>query len=75
MTNFNHHNFYLFIPPKLLKFKDAIRRKNWKSFNKLISKGAELYAKFDDGKTLAEKIDELKEVKNELLVGKSKSNL
>jgi len=40
--------------------KDAIKRRDFLSFNKLISKGADLFAKYDDGKTLAEKVKEIK---------------
>ena len=40
--------------------KDAIKRKDWQSFNKLISNGADIYAKYEDSKTLAEKIKEIK---------------
>ena len=39
---------------------DAIKRKDSASFNKLIRKGADLNARYEDGKTLAEKLKELK---------------
>ena len=40
--------------------KDAIKRRDFPSFNRLIIKGADLFAKYDDGKTLAEKLNEIK---------------
>ena len=37
--------------------RNAIRRKDFKAYDSLIIKGAELYAMDSDGETLAEKID------------------
>jgi hypothetical protein len=40
--------------------RNAIKRKDWKSFDSLIKKGADLYAPDGDGGTLAEKIEAIK---------------
>jgi len=43
---------------------DAIKRKDINALDKLIYKGAELYLRGDDGKTLKERVDELKRTIN-----------
>lgn len=39
--------------------KNAIRRKDWKAFPRLVDRGADIFATDDDGKTLMEKMDEV----------------
>lgn len=49
-----------YYPKATEDLKDAIKRKDIKAFDTLIRKGAEIYVRDDDGRTLVEKIEEIK---------------
>jgi len=52
-----------YYPKATQDLRNAIRRKDWIAFDALIRKGAEIYTLDDDGKTLAEKMSDVKRAK------------
>jgi hypothetical protein len=49
-----------YYPKATQDLRNAIRRKDWMAFDALVRKGAEIYTLDDDGKTLAEKMSDVK---------------
>jgi len=58
-----------YYPKATQDLRNAIRRKDWMAFDALVRKGAEIYTLDDDGKTLAEKMSDVKraEIKKNII--------